>query len=308
MKKLLLTILMGLTLGSIGCSDDSNPVAAGNNNDRERRVQPITAASVYDIARTNGDFQTLTLALELTGLDEVLSADGDFTVFAPNDAAFAKLPAGTLDALTQDTDALAEILLYHVVAGRLLAADVLVADSFKTVDGRSVMVNTENGAQINSSNIIATDISGSNGVIHVIDTVLIPSERNLIERLEKEGNFTTLLAALKATELDKVVAQADGFTIFAPNDDAFAKLPAGTVQELLNDLPTLSNILLYHVVAAEVPASVAVTLTEATMANSQEVSVELADDGLFVNDSLVIQTDLNAGNGVIHVIDAVLIP
>jgi transforming growth factor-beta-induced protein len=300
--KILTMLALVLTLATgQSCDSTTNPQDPGSDDQSQQ-------SSIYETARTNGNFKTLTLALEITELDKVLDAAGDYTVFAPTDAAFDKLPAGTLDSLVKNPAALTEILLYHVAQGRLLAQDALAEDKIKTLDGRKVMVDTSAGAKINQSNIVATDIAATNGVIHVIDQVLIPADRNLIEVLEKQGKFKTLLAALSATGLEEVVANAKDFTIFAPNDDAFGLLPDGTVEALLKDKKALSNILLYHVVAAKVPASVAITLDEATMANNLKVDVELRGSDLFVNDSQVIETDLNAANGVIHVIDEVLIP
>ena len=133
-------------------------------------------------------------------------------------------------------------------------------------------------------------------------------ERNIVEVAQAAGTFNTLLKAATAAGLAETLATTDNLTVFAPTDDAFAKLPAGTIEALLKDIPTLRDILTYHVVGAKVPASVAVTLTEATMLDGKKVNIRLEGKDLFINNAKVIATDIAAKNGVIHVIDAVLIP
>jgi uncharacterized surface protein with fasciclin (FAS1) repeats len=129
---------------------------------------------VVDVAVAAGDFETLAAALEAAGLVETLKGDGPFTVFAPNDAAFAKIPKQDLDALLADKQKLTAVLSYHVVPGRVMAKDVAGLSSAKTVQGESIAIDTSDGVRVDGARVIATDISASNGVIHVIDTVIIP--------------------------------------------------------------------------------------------------------------------------------------
>jgi uncharacterized surface protein with fasciclin (FAS1) repeats len=129
---------------------------------------------IVDIAASAGKFNTLVAAVTEAGLVEVLKGDGPFTVFAPTDEAFAKLPDGTVEALLKDREALTEILTYHVVPQRVLAADVEMLDSAKTVQGQSIRIDTSSGVMVDNANVIQTDIIASNGVIHVIDSVILP--------------------------------------------------------------------------------------------------------------------------------------
>jgi len=131
---------------------------------------------LVDLAAGAGSFKTLVAAVQAAGLVDVLRSDGPFTVFAPTDAAFAKLPAGTVEALLADKEKLTQILTYHVVPGRLMAADVVQRSSAKTVQGESIRITTEEGVRVNQANVVQTDIGASNGVIHVIDEVILPSE------------------------------------------------------------------------------------------------------------------------------------
>ena len=132
------------------------------------------SADIVDTAIAAGSFETLVAAVQAAGLVDTLKSDGPFTVFAPTDEAFAKLPEGTVEALLQDKEKLIAILTYHVVPGKLMAADVMAASSLQTAQGGSLDVDTSNGARIGNAAIIQTDIATSNGVIHVIDTVLLP--------------------------------------------------------------------------------------------------------------------------------------
>lgn len=131
--------------------------------------------TIVDIAVENSDFSTLVAAVKAAGLVETLSGTGPFTVFAPTNDAFAKLPAGTVEALLKDKEKLTKILTYHVVSGKVMAKDVLGLTSAKTVEGSELTVKVDNGkVMINNANVTTTDIEASNGVIHVIDTVLMP--------------------------------------------------------------------------------------------------------------------------------------
>ncbi|MBW4674838.1 MAG: fasciclin domain-containing protein [Desmonostoc geniculatum HA4340-LM1] len=132
-------------------------------------------ANIIDTATNNGSFKTLVAAIEAAGLIDTLKGDGPFTVFAPTDAAFNKLPAGTVDALLKDIPKLKKILTYHVVSGKVLAADVAKLKTAKTVEGSDVKIDASNGVKINDAKVATADVAADNGVIHVIDTVLIPA-------------------------------------------------------------------------------------------------------------------------------------
>ncbi len=130
---------------------------------------------IVDTAVEAGSFTTLATALEAAGLIDTLKGEGPFTVFAPTDAAFAKIPADQLNALLQDKEALTKVLTYHVVAGKVTAAEVVKLDSAATVQGQQVTISvTDDGVKVDGANVVKTDIKTSNGVIHVIDTVLMP--------------------------------------------------------------------------------------------------------------------------------------
>jgi uncharacterized surface protein with fasciclin (FAS1) repeats len=134
-----------------------------------------THKDVVDTAVSVGQFNTLAKALTEAGLVETLKGTGPFTVFAPTDEAFAKLPAGTLDSLLKDKAKLTAVLTYHVVAGKVTAADVMKLTEAKTVQGQSIKINTTGGVMVNDAHVVKTDVMASNGVIHVIDKVMLPN-------------------------------------------------------------------------------------------------------------------------------------
>jgi uncharacterized surface protein with fasciclin (FAS1) repeats len=132
-------------------------------------------ADIVDTAIKAGSFTTLVAAVKAAGLVETLKGKGPFTLFAPNDDAFAKLPAGTVDALLKDIPKLKKILTYHVVSGKVMAADVAQMTTANTVEGSAVKIHSAQGVQINDSKVTTADIAADNGVIHVIDSVLMPA-------------------------------------------------------------------------------------------------------------------------------------
>jgi uncharacterized surface protein with fasciclin (FAS1) repeats len=132
-------------------------------------------ADIVDTAVAAGSFSTLAAALTAAGLVDTLKGEGPFTVFAPTDDAFAKLPAGTVDGLLKDIPKLKQILTYHVVSGKVMAADVAKMQSATTVEGSDVKIDASNGVKVNDSTVTQADVAADNGVIHIIDTVLLPA-------------------------------------------------------------------------------------------------------------------------------------
>jgi len=151
-----------------------------------KEMEEEKVPSIVEIAVEDGNFTTLLTALQAAGLVETLQGDGPFTVFAPSDEAFAALPAGTVEALLEDTEALKSILLYHVVGNKVMAADVVGLDGqdVESLSGESFTVSIDGSdVMVNDAKVVATDIEGSNGVIHVIDAVILPQEE--VKRSEK---------------------------------------------------------------------------------------------------------------------------
>ena len=265
-------------------------------------------------AASNDQFSTLVAAVSAGGLVPTLSGEGPFTVFAPTNEAFGKLPQGTVENLLkpENRSQLIEILKYHVVPGRLAASSVVGAPGAVTVGGQMVQFATskKDGVKVDNAGILSTDIMCSNGVIHVIDTVLIPSTDNIVVTAKKAKTFKTLLAAATAAGLAETLSKDGPYTVFAPSDEAFAKLPDGTVEMLLlpENKAKLAQVLKNHVVKGRVYSPMAVSAGGAETLAGTRVPIKVANGKAMVGQSGIVATDIDASNGVIHVIDTVLLP
>ncbi len=269
--------------------------------------------TIVDIAASDENFSTLVTALELAGLDAALQGEGPFTVFAPTNDAFNALPEGVLESLVADTEALTDVLLYHVAEGEAMAADVVELDGQKveTLLGQYLDIAIEAElVLVDEAQVVVTDIKASNGVIHVIDSVLIPETRTIVDIAVEDGRFTTLVAALEAAGLVDALQGEGPFTVFAPTDEAFAALPEGTVEGLLADTEALTQVLFYHVVDGKVMAAQVVELDgqQVETLSGDSLSVMIDGEAVKINDAQVILADVEASNGVIHVVDSVLVP
>ena len=271
-------------------------------------------ATIVETAVAAGNFKTLVAAVQAAGLVDTLNGKGPFTVFAPTDAAFAKLPAGTLEMLLKPENKakLAAILTYHVVPGAVKAADVVKLKYAGTVNGQRIDIKVD-GAKVtvDGAAVTATDIACSNGVIHVIDAVILPVDGTVVDVAAKNGSFNTLVAAIKAAGLVETLSGKGPFTILAPTDAAFAKLPAGTLEMLLKpeNKKQLVEILTFHVVPGVAAYSDAVVkMTEVPTVLGSPVAVKVVGGKVMLNGATVVAVDVEATNGVIHVIDTVLMP
>ncbi len=274
-------------------------------------VSPARAQSdIVTTAVQNGGFTTLVAALQATGLDTTLSAPGTFTVFAPTDAAFAALPPGTVQRLLlpQNQSKLTSILLYHVAGTTQFSSQVLVHPTIETLNGQRLDVSIV-GSQpkIDAANLIVTDIACTNGVIHVIDMVLMPNLSTIPVTASEVGGFNTLLTAVTAANLAGTLSGPGPFTVFAPTDAAFAPLPVTRLLLPVN-IPRLANILTYHVVSGRVYADQLMNNQVVATVNGQTLLVTKQGNTIFVNGIQVILADLETANGNIHVIGDVLLP
>jgi len=288
----------------------------GSKDVTSSRVEPAT---LVETALADGRFKTLATALTKADLVEALQEKGPLTVFAPTDKAFAKLPKKLVADLLkpENKEKLVSILTYHVSPGANGLGDALKLGEIPTLQGATIGVAFSEGSiRVNESLLVNSDIKCSNGIIHVIDSVLLPPEppkperQTILSVAEEAGSFSTLLAAVKAAGLDATLEGKGPFTVFAPTDDAFAALPKGTVESLLKkeNRDKLAAILTYHVVPGRVTAGDALSAAKAETVQGASLKFGIRDGLLKVNDSTIKTVDLDGGNGVIHVIDAVLLP
>lgn len=288
-----------LVVGLVGCGDDDNDGGMGTNDEM----------NIVETAQSNDDLSILAGAIGDAGLVGTLESGGPFTVFAPTDAAFNELPDGTLEGLSQDE--LAQILTFHVVEGEIFSGDLQASQDVETVQGEQLLVTSEGGTvTVNGSSVVATaDVEASNGVIHVVDEVLLPQafrEPNIVDQAEDLGNFTALTGALEQTGLTTTLQYLGPFTVFAPTDAAFNNLPAGLLEQLSSD--EIAEILQYHVLSGTT-LSGDLAAEQAVASLTEEELFITANGGVTVNGSSNVQTaDVEVSNGVIHAVDEVLLP
>ncbi|MCS6847517.1 MAG: fasciclin domain-containing protein [Anaerolineae bacterium] len=273
---------------------------------------------IVETALAAGSFNTLATALQAAGLVDTLKGEGPFTVFAPTDEAFAKLDKALLESLLkpENKDKLTAILTYHVVPGKVTAADVAKLTEAKTVQGEEITIKVDaGGVMINDAKVITADVAASNGVIHIIDTVILPpsmaTESTIADKVATTGLFETLATALQAAGLVDTLKGEGPFTVFAPTNEAFAKLDKALLESLLKpeNKDKLTAILTYHVVPGKVTAADVAKFTSAKTVQGEEVAIKVENDTVILNGvAKVTSADVMVGNGVIHVIDAVILP
>ena len=309
LKVLTTAVLSSVML--VGCSSDND-------------TKTVTCGgTIAEIADCNSNFDTLFAAVEAADLGATLSG-GDFTVFAPTDAAFDELftALGVTPAEFLARSDLANILTYHVLSGSVnstaaISLAGMVDNTTPTVETSSVTVSL-NGADlfINRSQVVTPDVAADNGIIHAVDKVLIPPGYfNIVETAQADGRFNTLVTAVVEAGLATTLATTADLTVFAPTDDAFADLIANndafnSAADILA-LSNLSDILQYHVLDSEVDSVSAVALagnTTTPLYAGADLAISYVDPDLFINTSKVIVADVDASNGLIHAIDKVLLP
>ena len=304
MKKSFSNFLLGIFVTLIllsACKDSKSTTAIDPVIEGEQTIAKVT--------ELNEAYTTLNSALESTGLLPTFDGSGPFTIFAPTDAAFAKLPEGTLESLT--IDQLADILKYHVVEGAIASSQLNPTQDVTTLGGQVILVEASSGVEINGySTVIDADFNASNGIIHAIDEVLLPAgirETNIIDKAASLGTFNTLLSAVTDAGLKSTLSYSGDFTVFAPTDDAFASLPDGLLASLT--IEELTTILLYHVAEDETFASAIGAETTIASLSGENIYASASESGVAINGTANVATaDVDVSNGVIHAIDKVLLP
>ena len=271
--------------------------------------------TVVDVIVNSEDHTLLEAAVGAAGLVDALNAEGPFTVFAPTDAAITAL-VEALEITAEDLlalDGLGDILLYHVVNATALSTDLEDGQVVTTLLGEDVTISIMDGTvMVNEATVTVADISADNGVVHVIDAVLLPPTPEVTptvaDIIANSPDHTVLAAVLDSTDLDVVLSGTGPFTVFAPTDAAFDAVDPMTLISLLLDNEALSAILTYHVAGDSVMSTDLSDGQVITTLNGGDVTVSIMDGTVMINDATVIVADLVGANGVVHVIDAVLLP
>lgn len=292
--------------------------ACGGDDDESHAPQ----RNIVQTAQADARFSLLAEAVVAADLATTLSAPGPFTVFAPTNDAFTALLGElglTKDQLFADKPLLTAVLTYHVLPSQVLRAQVPAGKPITTVQGGIFKVDAVGGGLVvtdgrnRTANITATDLATSNGVIHVIDKVLLPADKTIVETAAALPQFSILVEAVTAAGLDDDLSAAGPFTVFAPTNDAFAALLAelGTTKDaLLADTALLTRVLTYHVLPsrvlkADVPVGAPITTLQG---GTFTVGATLAITDGSNRTANITATDVLASNGVIHVLDRVILP
>jgi uncharacterized surface protein with fasciclin (FAS1) repeats len=278
--------------------------------------------TIAAIVASNSDYSLLKLALKKTDLTGALDQPGTLTVFAPDNKAFKAAGFDATAINAAPVDVLKGILLYHVIGSKITASQIPVADNtpVTTLNGKDVFVTSKNGnVSVNGAHVVKADIMASNGVIHAIDKVLVPPSGNIVELAQGNPNFTYLVAAvLRASQGTTNVAAlltGDGpLTVFAPTNQAFINAGFATIESINAANPDdLTPILAYHVIGARVFSTNLVDGSTPATLNGETVTIQLSGGAAVKGKSNssasnISPADLVATNGVVHVIDQVLLP
>jgi transforming growth factor-beta-induced protein len=306
LKTFILATMAVALVAFAGCNNDDDP-EPGNGN------------TIVDVARATPVLSTLVTAIETAGLGSTLSGDGPFTVFAPTNAAFDNLPDGVLDDLLANPSILAQVLQYHVLNGKVMSGDVTTGSVPTLLSGASIDV-VVNGNQITLnglSNVIGADVEASNGVVHLIDEVLIPPtielpKDNIVEIAQATPELSSLVTALtRFPDLVTALSSDGTYTVFAPTNDAFTAILAAIGQSSLDDVPdgVLRTILEYHVISTA--AIMSGDLSDGQTADAvsgEQITVKIDGSDVFISDAKVALPDVEASNGVVHVMEDVMVP
>ncbi|XP_062592425.1 transforming growth factor-beta-induced protein ig-h3-like [Saccostrea cucullata] len=275
-------------------------------------VQSAFAGNLVEVLQNDGE-TTLIALVQQAGLADALLG-GEFTIFAPTNAAFAKLPQATLDSLSKDTTALANILKYHVVKGSIHKADASNELQLETLAGTKIRFNIyshNHVVTVEGSKITHFDLTASNGMVHVIDTVMMPPEGSIVDLVAGNSDLSTLLSKVQSAGLAGAL-QGDGLTVFAPTNAAFARLGSHVLDNLRRNPQLLKEILEYHVVPhTEYSAGLYNREYVRTLDTHHDVirlGVSSSGSVTVNRNAHVTKADISATNGVVHIIDHVLIP
>lgn len=296
-------------LASLALAAVAAPHPARGDDHRDEAERRSLLARAAGSGRA-GTFVSAAILADLVG---PLKGAEPLTVLVPTDEAFAKLPAATRQALFSPGGAekLQAILRYHVLPGRVLARQLAGEARPKAITGeRWTVASNDRGVAINNATVVEADVLARNGVIHFVDAVLTPPAPDVLGLAERAGQFGTLRKLVEAAGLEDAL-RADGpFTVFAPTDEAFEALGRKTLATLLEakNRDKLREILKYHVVAGRVSARDAVAAGEAKTLQGEAVPVSIKAGRVAIGPATARATDLEAANGVVHAIDAVLVP
>lgn len=296
---------------SASSSSTSSSISESMMTSQQSSIASSSSSSTcVGIAESDSNFSTLVTAIQAAGLTNTLSGTGPFTIFAPTNAAFSNLPAGVLNYLLSNKTALTQVLEYHVVSGDLNASQVISTSNLTTLEGGSLQVTDVNSTvKVGIATVTQPNVQCSNGVIHVINTVLVPPGIMNIVQTAEYYNFSTLVTAIKAANLTAALSgNSSKLTVFAPTNAAFESLPSGILNYLLSNTTALSQVLTYHVASGYLTAADIENLTSIKTLQGSSLPVNISMGRVMVGIATVTMPNIVTSNGIIHVINAVLVP
>ncbi|XP_069138920.1 transforming growth factor-beta-induced protein ig-h3-like [Argopecten irradians] len=273
-------------------------------------LHAVLGGNLVEVLQSNGQ-STLVSLVQKAGLADALT-QGTFTIFAPTNAAFAKLPADLLASLGSDVNALANVLKYHVVQGSVRKQDASNEAQLDTLAGKKIRLNIyshNNEVTVEGSRITDFDLQATNGYVHVIDTVMLPPEGSIVDIVAGASELSTLLSQVQSANLASALT-GDALTVFAPTNEAFSRLGSTVLNNLAKDPQLLKEILEYHVVPhTEYSAGLYNREYVRTLDTRHDViRIGVSGSTVYVNNGKVLKADIAATNGVVHIIDHVLVP
>jgi transforming growth factor-beta-induced protein len=306
-KITMLTLVVSLMLLGSSCNNDSS----------DPNITPTQ--DVMQVADATSNLSTLVAAIDAASLRATLAGSGPFTVFAPTNDAFAAVDADVLTFLLATPAELSKVLTYHVVSGKVMSSDLSSGPVNTLNTGQSVTVDLSSGVKINDASVTTADVETTNGVVHIIDKVMIPENLDLSGMLPSAAEaaiatseLSTLVSILSLPGLSDILAAASDddaeITVFAPTNDAFAAVLTALGLTSINEIPesVLLDIVTYHIVGAAALSTDLEATTYETL-NGESVTVDLSS-GVRVNEASVSSADIEVSNGVVHIIDGVLLP
>jgi transforming growth factor-beta-induced protein len=279
-----------------------------------------TGDDIVELAQATANLSTLVTAITTAELAGTLKGEGPFTVFAPTNDAFDKLEDGVLRTLLDNPSVLAEVLQYHVVSGKVMSTDLSDGPVQTLLSGKSIDVAIGSSVTLNGSAMVtAADIEASNGVVHLIDEVLLPEgfelpKASIVSIASETSSVSILVDALTMfPDLVSALSNDGSYTVFAPTNDAFTALLGVIGQSGLEDIPedVIERILKYHVIPDAVVMSTDLSdgqMAGTLLSDDDKITVSFEGSSVFINSAMVTEADVEASNGVIHIIDGVLVP
>ena len=311
-KRLFLSMIVGVAIVSASCEKEEEPVTPD--------PMPDPVAKIMEIVDSNDDFSTLATAIDAADLRATLNGVGPFTVFAPTNAAFEQLDTDVLNFLLSNPAELAKVLTYHVVSGKVESKDLSNTNVATLNESLTVAIDISNGVKVNNATVTTADVNADNGIIHIINQVLVPENAMIEDEMKKTitqlaaetESLSTLVSILSLPTLEPLLTAASSteseLTVFAPTNDAFAAVFNALNISDISEIPesVLYNIVAYHIVGSKAMSSDLSNGMYETV-NGESVTVDLSN-GVMVDNANVSAADIEASNGVVHVIDAVILP